>query len=90
MERVHLRITGLVQGVCFRANAMRAANRIGVKGWVRNLPDGSVEAECEGAPEAIQQMREWLAVGPAGARVDGVQELSPSGEAPYTSFQIRV
>lgn len=88
MQRLRLRITGRVQGVCYRANACKAAQRFGVTGWVRNLKDGSVEAELEGLEPAVQAMRAWCQQGPAGARVDKVEELPPTDAPPYDGFEI--
>ena len=63
---------GRVQGVGFRASAAHEARRLGIVGWVRNLPDGSVELEARGAPAAVDALCGWLAQGPRGARVKGV------------------
>jgi acylphosphatase len=80
-NRVHLRITGQVQGVGFRWFVVSCARRLGLTGWVRNNPDGSVELEAAGATRDVATLRERLAVGPQGARVDHVAEL-PSSAAP--------
>ena len=82
MKRVHVRIYGRVQGVFFRANTKEMAERLGINGWVRNVPDGSVEAVFEGEGEAIQKMIEWCHHGPPMARVDKVEikEEEPQGE----------
>ena len=75
-------IRGNVQGVGFRYSTSRRARSRNVAGWVRNNPDGSVEAVFEGAPEAVEALIAWCNRGPAGARVDDVRvELeAPSGE----------
>jgi acylphosphatase len=65
-------ISGRVQGVGFRYFARDAALREGVTGWVRNLPDGTVEARIEGEREAVTRVERALRVGPRGARVDDV------------------
>jgi acylphosphatase len=82
-------ITGRVQGVGFRWFAYDAAVREGVDGWVRNLPDGSVEAEIEGEIEAVDRVEAALRRGPAASRVDdvNVDERAPSGRR--RGFSIR-
>jgi len=65
-------ISGRVQGVGFRYFAEAAASREGVHGWVRNLPDGRVEAAAEGEAEAVQRFERSIRHGPRGARVDEV------------------
>ena len=72
-------VCGRVQGVGFRFFAERAARELGLRGWVRNLPDGSVETLVEGDDAAIEQYLQRLRRGPAGARVDScVVEDRPS------------
>ena len=61
-----------MQGVGFRASAAHEARRLGVEGWVRNLPDGSVELEARGAPDAVDALVSWAGHGPRGARVTSV------------------
>ena len=70
--RVHLVVTGLVQGVAFRQTAAFEAERLGLSGWVRNLPDGRVEAEAEGARDRVEIFARWCGHGPTGARVESV------------------
>jgi acylphosphatase len=70
--RVHLLVSGRVQGVAFRAATVDEARRLGVDGWVRNLPDGRVEAEAEGERKALEALAAWCRIGPPAARVDGV------------------
>jgi acylphosphatase len=78
---VDVTVTGQVQGVFFRAEAQREADRLGVAGWVRNEPDGSVAAHFEGQSEAVEEMVAWCRQGPRRARVDGVdvRESEPTG-----------
>jgi acylphosphatase len=75
-------VRGRVQGVGFRYSLGERARSRAIAGWVRNNPDGSVEAVLEGAPEAVDALVAWCHRGPAGARVDDVRvELEePSGE----------
>ncbi len=73
MKRVHAQVTGLVQGVYFRASTRDTARALGLKGWVKNMPDGSVELEAEGPEEKISQLVIWLNQGPQYARVENVK-----------------
>jgi acylphosphatase len=67
-----LTVSGRVQGVAFRFYAEQEAARLGVAGWVRNEPDGSVAVHVEGEPQAVDAMVAWCRRGPSSARVDGV------------------
>ena len=71
-QRLEVRISGRVQGVWFRASTREEARRRGLDGWVRNLPDGRVEAVFEGEEAALEGMLAWCRLGPPGARVDEV------------------
>ncbi len=71
--RVHLTIEGWVQGVFFRTSTVQEAKRLGVKGWVRNRPDGSVEVVAAGKKRKIDELVHWCHQGPAGAQVRNVQ-----------------
>lgn len=71
MTRRYL-VEGRVQGVFFRASTQAEALRLGLLGWVRNLPDGRVEVLAAGTPDAQQALAEWLALGPPLARVTRV------------------
>lgn len=88
MHHVSLKIAGLVQGVCFRSNAERRAHELGVTGFVRNEPDGSVFLEAEGKEEALAQFITWCHQGPRAAQVKNVivNEGTLKG---YTDFEIR-
>lgn len=65
-------VRGKVQGVGFRYHALRGAKQFRVLGYVRNLPDGSVEAVAAGPEDALHSFLDWLRAGPTGSRVDGV------------------
>lgn len=67
------RVEGLVQGVFFRASTRARAQQLGVTGWAKNLPDGSVEVLACGAEDAVAQLCEWLWEGPPHARVSAVR-----------------
>jgi acylphosphatase len=67
------RVEGLVQGVFFRASTRARAQQLGVTGWAKNLPDGSVEVLVCGAEDAVTQLCEWLWEGPSHARVSKVR-----------------
>jgi acylphosphatase len=84
-RRVHVWIEGVVQGVFFRARCSEQARRRGVAGWVRNLPDGRVEAVFEGRAAAVETLLAWCRRGPPGARVDRVEtaDETPLGEAGF-------
>ena len=81
-------VSGRVQGVFFRDSARREARRLGVAGWVRNCPDGTVQARVEGAPEAVAELVRWCREGPRHADVDDVRvrEVQPEG---FGGFEIR-
>ncbi len=72
--RVHLLVSGRVQGVAFRAYTVDEARRLGVAGWVRNLPDGRVEAMFEGGKRDVEEMLLWCRRGPKYSYVDHVEE----------------
>jgi acylphosphatase len=88
-SRIHIYVSGLVQGVFFRANAARKARTLGVSGWVRNLPDGRVELVVEGEKEQIDRLVEWCWMGPPAANVHDVKvDIQPySGE--FDGFTVR-
>lgn len=90
MERIRRRaiVHGHVQGVFFRDTTSREAASRGVVGWVRNLPDGTVEAVFEGEPEAVEAMLDFCREGPRGASVDRV-ELSEEAPQGLASFDVR-
>jgi acylphosphatase len=86
--RVHVFVSGLVQGVFFRQNAKRVADSLGLRGWVRNLSDGRVEAVIEGPEEKVAEMIEWLKRGPPLARVERVEVIREEYKGEYRDFKI--
>jgi acylphosphatase len=88
MQR-HYIIHGRVQGVFFRDSTRRKARELGVNGWVRNRPDGTVEAVGQGASPAVEQLEAWFRQGgPSSARVDRV-ECQEVAEEPFSGFEVR-
>ena len=87
--RVHLIISGFVQGVFYRASTRDMACGLGLKGWVRNLPDGSVEAVFEGPAEKLKQAVQWCNYGPPGATITKVNEKWGEFEGKFTGFDVR-
>jgi acylphosphatase len=87
-DRVHVYVSGQVQGVNFRGATQEEAERLGLNGWVRNLQDGRVEAVFEGDPETVRKMIDWCESGPSSADVDDVtvEQEEPAGES---GFEVR-
>ncbi|UAL29248.1 acylphosphatase [Nocardioides rotundus] len=67
-------VRGMVQGVSYRWTTQQEAERLHVRGWVRNEPDGSVRAHLEGEPEQVAELVAWMRQGPSGAQVESVDE----------------
>ena len=87
---VRYRVRGVVQGVGFRWFVLREAHRLEVRGWVSNLPDGSVEVVAEGPSGSLAQLLQALASGPGAAQVSGVEKLEVSHDIVIPNFfQIR-
>ena len=86
--RVGVHIAGLVQGVYFRYSTQRKAQELGVKGWVRNLRDGSVECLLEGERDTVEALIRWLHHGPPGARVDHVTTQEEEYRGDLIGFSI--
>ena len=85
MTEIHVRVTGVVQGVGFRWFVRERARRLGLSGWVRNLPDGSVEVVASGENGQVDLLRAELTNGPSGASVEALVELSEEPDAPHAS-----
>ena len=82
-RRAHVYVSGIVQGVAFRYYAQHKAGELGVSGWVKNLPDGRVEAVFEGDDAAVDRLVGWCRRGPDRAHVERVETTAeaPLGEA---------
>jgi len=89
LKRLHCWIEGRVQGVAFRAYTQYQAHLLGVSGWVRNLPDGRVEAVFEGDDAAVEAMVKWCRQGPPAARVTAVEVVEEEPGRTAEGFVIR-
>ena len=89
MKKNHVVIEGKVQGVFFRANMQRVARSLDLAGWVRNLPDGRVEAVVEGAEKNMAAMLDWCRQGPPYAVVRQVEVAEEQYSGDYRDFSIR-
>ena len=78
--RTRVIVEGIVQGVFFRESTRRTAERFGVSGWVRNLPDRRVEAVFEGEPEAVEGIVAWAHIGPVHASVESIERFAEPAE----------
>ena len=89
MKRIRIVVRGYVQGVFFRFHTCRLARQLGLRGYVRNLPDGSVEVIAEGISQNLEQLVEFCREGPEAARVESleIEELPIDGE--LSGFEIR-
>lgn len=81
-------VTGRVQGVFFRDGMRREARRLGIAGWVRNRPDGTVQAHVEGSPDAVEALVRWAREGPRHASVDDVH-VAKAQTAGCAGFDVR-
>ena len=88
-KQVHLIISGMVQGVFFRASASGIARSLKLNGFIRNLSNGNVEVCVEGEEEALKKMLEWCRKGPPGARVEHVEIQRSESADRFEGFQVR-
>ena len=87
--RVHIFVSGLVQGVFFRANTREKARELGLTGWVKNLSDRRVEAVFEGERGNVQKMIEWAKKGPSNAKVDGFKADFKEYTGEFDNFEVK-
>ncbi len=87
--RARLVISGRVQGVAFRQSTVDEAERVGVAGWARNLPDGRVEVVIEGERRRVEALVAWCRRGPRLARVEDVEVAWEEARGDVASFDIR-
>ncbi len=85
MHTLHIRVGGRVQGVGFRWFVREEARRLGLSGWVTNLPSGEVEVRAGGERSSLERLRRAIQVGPSGASVDHLEDVAGSvgGSLPY-------
>jgi len=88
-SKVHVIISGRVQGVWFRASTKNKAEQLGINGWVRNTTNGNVEAVFEGDEKIIEEMLEWCNHGPPLAKVDNVEVEKQSVSDEFDKFSFR-
>ncbi len=86
--RVHAIVHGMVQGVCYRAETHHKAESLGVKGWVRNLPDGCVELVAEGPRADVEKLITWCRRGPSYARVRAIDVTWEEFAGTFSRFDI--
>jgi len=89
LVRAHVFVSGEVQGVFFRSKTRYEAQKHGVKGWVRNLPDGKVEALFEGEEKEVKELIEFCRRGPPGAQVANVDVIWEDYTGEFRNFEIR-
>lgn len=83
-------VKGIVQGVSYRKQTQRVARHHGVRGWVRNVTNGTVEACFEGEESAVDAVIAWCSIGPERGQVDEVQILDVTFGGRYSDFSIQV
>ena len=88
--RVHIFVSGRVQGVFFRLAAKKKADKLGLTGWVKNLADGKVEAVFEGDKDKIEEMLQWAKRGPFLAKVENLEIIRDDYTGGFTNFKIIV
>ncbi|MBU0532966.1 acylphosphatase [Candidatus Micrarchaeota archaeon] len=89
MDAIHIKVRGHVQGVFFRANTQEYARRLDLKGWVRNLGNGTVEILAVGEKDHLEQLLEWCHEGPSGAYVTEVEHEWVENKENFTGFNVR-
>jgi len=89
MKCIHAIVHGRVQGVFFRDYTRQEAQKLALGGWVKNLPDGSVETIFQGAPEDVDRLLAWLHTGSPMAEVTDVDSREESADSRFDSFDVR-
>ena len=86
--RIHIYVSGFVQGVMFRVNIRRKALELDVKGWTRNLEDGRIEALVEGNENSVKKLVEWCRTGSPGAQVTSVEVRTEECKNDFNDFKV--
>jgi len=86
--RVHIFVSGRVQGVFFRSRTQEEAEKLGLVGWVKNTPDGKVEIVAEGDKEKLEELIAWCKKGPLFAKVENVEVEWQESTGEFSSFEI--
>lgn len=89
MKRIHLIVSGNVQGVFFRHHTNKVANKLGLTGFVRNMPDGNVEVIAEGNENILKELIEFCKKGPIGAHVENVEIIYEEPKNEFNTFSIK-
>ena len=89
LQRARVRVSGQVQGVFFRDSTRQKAEALGLAGWVRNMPDGQVEALFEGPSEKVEEIVRWCKEGPQRASVENVDTDFESAGGDLEGFEVR-
>ncbi len=87
-KRLHIYVSGIVQGVFFRSNTAHKANSLRLTGWVKNLPDRRVEILVEGNEEMVDKFLDWCKEGPPNAEVDSVETMVLPFKQEFNDFKI--
>lgn len=89
LQRARVRVSGQVQGVFFRDSTRQKAEELGLAGWVRNMPDGQVEALFEGPSERVEEIVRWCKEGPQRASVENVDTDFENAGGDLEGFEVR-
>ncbi|MCX9082691.1 MAG: acylphosphatase [Candidatus Methanoperedens sp.] len=87
--RVHVFVSGKVQGVFFRSSTKDMAQELGLSGWVKNLADGRVEALFEGKKDVVEKMLEWCKSGPEFSKVTGLEIITEDYQGEFSGFLLK-
>ena len=87
-QRIHLLVSGKVQGVFFRQALKVVAKKNNVSGWVRNLKDGRVEAILEGDNKSVNSVIEWTSIGPANSHIDDIEVINEEFKNEFSMFEV--